>query len=211
MPKIICDIDGVILDLHTEIEQEIRKKYPEYRQDILLTYDLNKTLPSNLSEDDKEHYKISDELRQDIISCFSNKKIFERCEIDIEVVKEIKHLLDNDFSIIFHSMSYSVDIAKVKYDKLSKALEGYAFEYLPIIKDSGITKGICQLKGKYKIDDNLADLKPYLMENERGCMLVQKSYNNLAYNEEYVKWEKNKQLEIYSNTLNVFLGIAKNI
>lgn len=211
MTKIICDIDGVILDLHSEIEKRVQEKFPYYKKEMLISYDLNRTLPRWLSEDEIKYYTVSEELRHEIVKYFYDVNVFESCEIDNKVVEMLRLLISNGCDIVFHSMSYTKEIADVKYSKLLSALEGYDFMYIPIIKSEGISKSGSSLVGDYKIDDNLLDLEPYLHKKEKGCMLVHTTYNDLKNNEEYIKYEKNGQLRIYKDTLNVLKAIAKEI
>lgn len=194
--KVMVDVDGVIFDIHSYIEGLIRDSVDsKYSQHKILTYDLNKSLWSKLTDVYKGHWYgnkefgrnivesvtslnyIPSEDRELIMTAFREPEVFEMCDVDESSIGIIKSLLDGGIDIVFHTVSLSKEVKEAKEKRLKEIFKGYENKY-KFCSCSSIHEK-CSEEYDYVIEDCLETLVEFSKVNKKAYLfLVNKSYNN---------------------------------
>ena len=165
MYKVLVDIDGVIIDLHSELEKRVRERYTDFSMKDVVTYNFNKTRGKSLDTERSYIFKLLNEP-----SVFANAQPYLA---GVEALKKLMDFPNVQVTIASLAGSYSrntLEIAGIKMRQM-KELFGNSNYSLDII--IGDTKSI--YKVDYVIDDSMEYLEKYL-SNTKGY-LVDKSYN----------------------------------
>lgn len=167
MYKVLVDIDGVLIDLHSELEKKVREKYTDFSMKDVVTYNFNKTRGKSL-----------DTERSYILKLLNEPSVFANAQPYLAGVEALKKLMDfPNVQVTIASLagSYSrntLEIAGIKMRQM-KELFGSSNYSLDII--IGDTKSI--YKVDYVIDDSMEYLEKYLSNSNTKGYLVNKSYN----------------------------------
>jgi predicted house-cleaning noncanonical NTP pyrophosphatase (MazG superfamily) len=186
------------------VEQNLRKTNREFTLNRLIQYNFNKNLePLCLSEEAKDYYTLSDEERQAVYKQFSNPFVYQNCEVDTKALDVVGKLAAAGVDVEFHSLSYTTEIAVIKWDRLKENLQGVShWCYVPVVTKTN-TKNtqedelrVCD----YVIDDNPEELMQYLERGKCQCYLVEHYYNQLAFYPELAKYLRDGRLHLRSTT-----------
>ena len=83
MYKVLVDIDGVIIDLHSELEKKVREKYTDFSMKDVVTYNFNKTRGKSL-----------DTERSYILKLLNEPSVFANAQPYLAGVVALKKLMD---------------------------------------------------------------------------------------------------------------------
>lgn len=216
--KVMVDIDGVIFDIHSYIEELIRENNvdPNYSQKNILTYDINKSLVERLDKVFDEHWKGSPELgsiykdsirmlnyisrdtRDVIFTAFKEPEIFQGCKVDMNAIGIIKNLIAEGAEVVFHTVSLSDEVKQVKEERIKELLKGYEGEYEFCSCNNICEK--CSDEYDYVIEDCLETLAEFSKINDKAeLLLIAKSYNSPIMYSEYSQLFETR-IKQYANT-----------
>lgn len=224
--KVMVDIDGVIFDIHSYIEEKIRKDLdPTYSQRNILTYDINKSLNERLDKIFEEHWNDSTALcniykdsiqmlnyiprstRDAIFKAFKEPEVFQDCRVDMNAIDLIKSLISEGASVVFHTVSLSDEVKMVKEERIKELLKGYEGEYQFCSCYNICEK--CSSEYDYVIEDCLETLVEFSKINDKAeLFLIAKSYNSpIMYGEYSHLFETRiKRYNNAENALNYIFG-----
>ena len=217
--KVMVDIDGVIFDIHSYIEGRIKENVdPTYSQRNILTYDINKSLNERLDKIFEEHWNGSTALgniykdsiqmlnyiprstRDVIFTAFKEPEVFQECKVDMSAIDLIKSLIIEGASVVFHTVSLSDEVKKVKEERIKTLLKGYEGEYQFCSCDNICDK--CSEDYDYVIEDCLETLVEFSKVNDKAeLFLIAKSYNSPIMYGEYSHLFETR-IKRYNNTEN---------
>lgn len=133
MTRIVCDVDGVVVNLLGSIERILQSRgYTGFTQDRVLTYDFNKSLCENNIPENIKNTATSGEYylnttRQEIFSCFTDNSVYSNIEFyDLIYINSFIELLNQtgDAEVIFHTVSANQNIADTKEKLLRENIKG---------------------------------------------------------------------------------------
>lgn len=187
MFKVVIDVDGVLLDVHTELEKRLRNLGYDFGMDRVLTYDFNKSLsqdrvPLWLMETDNGYDFYLNVPRSVIFEELANVELFKKADFFEDAIEKVKELskLPN-VQVVIATQSFTEDIAIIKRERLIEKLKGVSIEYIDFI---GSNKGIVE-GADYVIEDCIDNLDMYSCSK----VLVSKPYNQRENNTSVNKFE----------------------
>lgn len=218
--KVMVDVDGVILDIHSHIEKTVREFADRsYSSKNILTYDLNRSLYEKLQYlMDKglltqagvkhilgTHY-ISSDIRDMIYGEFTNPSVFKYSKLDDNCIGIIKDLMLNGVEIVFHTVSLSAEVKNIKKERIKTALEGCEGVYKFCDCDSACDK--CLKDYDYVVEDCLETLVDFSKKDSdvKLCM-VSKSYNSPLIYAEHEDLFKDDKIRIYADAQSALVDI----
>lgn len=165
--QIVIDVDGVLLDIHKEMEHIMQKKgYTNFYMQNVRTYDLNKSCPE---------YELG-APRDLIMEEFHKTPVFDNAKWDMDAIRMINNLADTGLChIIIYSASFTENIKRCKEKMLITMLHKNNIE----LKLVGAEKQPI-LTADAVIEDCIDNLYPYPATTQ--CYLINKPYNRLETN-----------------------------
>lgn len=186
MKKVICDVDGVLLNIHTALENRLKELGFDFSMDRVLTYDFNKSLskelvPNWLKNSDTSvgefYLNVS---RQMIFELFGQSSLFETAEFDEKAVNALKNLMKYScISVVIYSLSFSQEIANIKSKRLSEVFKGYNYSFVSVVGGDKPALGTAD----YIIEDSHINLPNYA--DNAVKFLIDKPYNQIQFNPSY--------------------------
>lgn len=180
MKRVVVDVDGVLLDIHSALEKQLQAQGYDFSMSRVLTYDFNKSLPQDkvpdwLINSDKGYEFFLNVPRSKIFEELGNVELFKTADFYEDAIQEIKDMvLSHNAQVIISTQSFTEEIANVKKERLLDRLAGYPIEYKDFIGDS---KGIIE-EADYVIEDCISNIDMY----DCHKVLVSKPYNQPEFN-----------------------------
>lgn len=184
---IVFDLDGVLVDCHSALEEMVHDKYPEFSVKRILTYDFNKSLDMlkapywfltsrEYTPIGKEFYGLNAD-RSELLNLLSDLRLFENADF-FNGVTNMLPLLAKHYNIVFHSFAYTREIANYKSEMIDFHFKD-KFAYTMITSIG--TKKPCILNADFVVEDNLFDLEGYIGSDAK-LLLVDRPYNQELFN-----------------------------
>ena len=171
MYKVLVDIDGVIMDLHTELENRVRDSYSDFSMKDVVTYNFN-----------KDNGKDFGSMRGYILKLLNVPDIYLKSKPFKDGVSALKKLMDREgIEVTISSLAgeynkNTLEIAGIKAKQMCELFEGCKFSLDIVVGDS---------KQVYDADFVIDDCAEYLQEysKKEGVVkyLTNKSYNTERY------------------------------
>ena len=179
---IVIDVDGVLLDIHSELECQLRQRGFEFSMNRVLTYDFNKSLPTELApqwlvDTDTGFDNWCNAPRQEIFSLFADTALFMNAPFCLSAIEQIRRMCYSGlYHIIIHTKSFTEPVADVKEKRLRSLLPFCNLEIRHTIGSKNDKVAIAC--ADYVLEDCIANLTPYAC---RGY-LIDQPYNREIYN-----------------------------
>lgn len=177
MRTIVVDVDGVLLDVHTALEEKLKSMGYSFEMTDVLTYDFNRSLDSSIQAPDLG-------VPRDVIfKCLSDVDIFRSASIDMQAVNLIKEQVKSGrVEFIIYTQSYNSDISAEKCKRLFSLFDGcdavkiksFVGEHKPTLDSVDVSA---------VIEDSLENIRGY--SESALSYLIDKPYNQRIYNECY--------------------------
>lgn len=168
----VVDVDGVLLDIHAELEKELNAKGYAFNMDEVKRYDFNKPYDSLLLPDLKTP-------RSAIFDEFKKITIFENAQADYNAIEQINKMADSKHRFAIYTLSLTSEIQLFKQFLFKKW-----FKENPYIQFIGKDKDKEPLKDATAvIEDCHINLMNYPISTR--CCLINKSYNQEKWNPDY--------------------------
>ncbi len=169
MNSIVCDVDGVVINLVGSVARLLQAKgYTDFTQDRVLTYDFNKSLrdenvPKEIKDTAVKGEYYLNTTRAEIFSCFTDEHLYD--EVEFYDKEELNKYIEffgkyREVSMLFHTVSATKHIANLKDKVLRDNLRG-DYTILHSI-DNGYNKSII-MDSIAVIEDSAFQFKEYLL------------------------------------------------
>lgn len=181
--SILFDLDGVLVDLHSELENRLHKMgYTEFSMMRVLTYDFNKSLeaaPEFLKESNIPNYEYYINAPRNVIfDLLGDITLFENAKLHNNIVEDLIEL-SKHYDIGFHSFALNTTIANQKANLINSCFSGL-FKY-NLILSTGVKKSAI-LGYDYIVEDNIFDLTDYAKFTTSELFIIDKPYNQEKFN-----------------------------
>lgn len=216
----MVDIDGVILDIHSYIEKIVREFADStYSSKNILTYDLNKSLYEKLTyllekgmitdviaQHILDTHYISSEVRDMIIGEFTNPSVFKYSNLDEDCIAIIKSLMQNGVEIVFHTVSLSDEVKKIKKERIKEALQNYEGMYKFCDCKDACDK--CSKEYDYVVEDCLETLVDFSKkDSDAKLCMVSKTYNSPLVYAEHEDLFNTEKIKVYADAQSALMDI----
>lgn len=172
-PTVVCDVDGVLLDIHHQLERRICRLNPLFRMSSVLTYDFNKSLESwhNLG------------LEEGLVErLFSDLALYKASSFDKEMCSSLIKLANN-CNVVIYTLSSTKEIADWKYKTLDNIFREHNLKIG--IKVAVGDEKVALPSADYVIEDSIENIAKY--PSKTKGLLINKSYNRPLFNKSYSK------------------------
>lgn len=201
MVTIAVDVDGVLLDVHSALEEYLHNKgYSEFSMERWLTYDMNKSLDIETHGADKAELGAP---HSEIIKAFNDLELFKQSKVDESAVGFIREQAQTGrVKYIIYTLSYTDEIRQWKKDVFFEKYFGGVenVEFRGIVASD---KEACDSAITAVIEDSPLALEKYA-ENIR-LYLIDKPYNSREYNPKLKALFDRPQFSRSSSTIRALL------
>ena len=170
----IVDVDGVLLDIYTQMTHMFADMNIRFDINDAYTYDFNKNLPKMPKFNKLPPRKLIYEL-------FENPELFKNSSADLKSVELLRKSAEQGVNILIYTVSINNGIYAEKQNLFEKW-----FKSEPNISFKSVTNESDKigLATKTVIEDSHINLQKY--DENTAKYLVNKPYNQLVYNNEYM-------------------------
>lgn len=170
----ILDMDGVVSRTHYSLEKELKKEYPLFSMENVLTYNFNK----ELGQEEMDKLGVSTDI---IFKTFRNPDVFEQAELAPYFIDFLESNKDKiDFKI--HSLAFCKEVGDIKEIWLEKKLGKYLKYFSDIMIEVGNNKPALE-NVDYIFEDSLKQLQKYYNSfPNTKLMLFNMPFNQKEYN-----------------------------
>lgn len=202
MYDITIDVDGVLLDIHTQLKHIFSGLNIYYDENDVYTYNFNAGLP-----DIPQFTKLPP--RNMIYDMFKNPALYRKAPADWDSILLIRRLAERGYRFLIYTISSNLEVFMVK-----QALFTQWFALTPNIDFESIvdTGGVVIKGGKRThtvIEDSHINLREYSSDTLK--FLVDKPYNKSAYNLEYDDVFSDKNFHRCGSTYSAIMGAIKYV
>lgn len=195
--QIVVDLDGVVFNTHTTLEDIVKQRYPNFRMSKVYTWAFDKdltelpkeVLKKYLSKGDfdklsKGYQYLLQADRDYIFEVLSDVKLYKKQPFNKKSDRLKKLMIMKDIEVVFSTAiipsSKANEIAWVKKLRLQDKYAGYDYK---------LDIHIGNTKPVYKnaiavIDDHLGNLKPYEIMGSK-LLLIDAPFNRFELNPQY--------------------------
>lgn len=179
---VLIDVDGVLLDIHSELARRLRALGFNFEMRRVLTYDFNKSLPQELypawltdTSNGVGDYCLN-APRNIIFDILGDTKLFEESKFYPKAISSVKELCRKGFDVCIYTQSFTDEIAFVKQIRLQMVLNDVNYRFVSVV---GNNKPAIGHSVSYVIEDCPNNLFYY---SGAELYLLRKPYNSLKYN-----------------------------
>lgn len=176
MYKLEVDVDGVLLNIDTELEKELHADgYTKFSMENVKTYDFNKSLGNEVFS-----LPSLGVLPSTIVTYYRRPSIFENAVEDREAIELLCKLgKTGRVEIRLVTVCFSDEIADIKRKRFSKYFEG-----IPNISLEAVVGFMTKKESAFQPDGVVEDSYENLLrfDNDVHLYLVNRGYNTLYYN-----------------------------
>ena len=216
MKTILFDLDGVLFDIHSTLENCIKDVNPLFSMERVVTYDFNGSvsyddLPdwiriTDAFPNEKQTYRGLNADYNTIYTWLKDVELFERSKY-IDNAFLMLTYLTKYYKVVVHTLAYSYDIANFKSSTF--------FESLVDEKASGDISFICTVGdfkeslvyADYVVEDCIENCLEYKNIGVENFLLIDKPYNSSQFYEKSLA--ELPKLQRFSSTYKAFDYLVK--